>query len=67
MGKRVRMGDLKLSQPSTHPTQPVSTPPLSGTQRGRIPEYDYDGNGRNDINRFSLTARRVYHFFLFSL
>lgn len=46
------MGDLV-------PSQHVSTVPVSGTQKNRVFEYDYDGNGRNDINRFSLTARRV--------
>ena len=33
--------------------------PVREAQKNHVYEYDYDGNGRNDINRFSLTARRV--------
>lgn len=50
--KRVKMGDL---QPPASTSSAAVRPP----QRVVAPDYDYDGNGRNNINRFSLTAQRV--------
>lgn len=48
----MKMGDL---QPPASTSSAAVRPP----QRVVAPDYDYDGNGRNNINRFSLTAQRV--------